>query len=80
MGMDNASQSCKAASDHQAAQHNLHAQQTYQFQPQSKCSTHCASGRHSRLHLFPPLLPLLLCDLEEVAHESCVALGIGQLV
>ena len=40
----------------------------------------CASSRHGKLHLFPPLLPLLLCDLEEVAHERCVALGIGQLV
>jgi hypothetical protein len=31
-------------------------------------------------HLLPPLLPLLIGDVEDVAHEGGVALGIRQLV
>mmetsp|Transcript_6161 Transcript_6161/g.27743 ORF Transcript_6161/g.27743 Transcript_6161/m.27743 type:complete len:477 (-) Transcript_6161:1905-3335(-) len=34
----------------------------------------------SRQHLLPALLPLLILNLEQVAHERGVALGVGQLV
>ena len=31
-------------------------------------------------YLLPPGLPVRIGDLEQVAHEGCVALGVGQLV
>lgn len=33
-----------------------------------------------RQDLLPPSLPVCVCDLQEVSHESCVALCVRQLV